>query len=87
MLMIIIIIIQNAVCVLFLQEYQTWADLRVLETAVGVRYLTHESDDERWEKHRRDHALKIWQDLGQKGVNEKYSFSKFRERQTAAAHS
>ena len=54
---------------------------------MGVRYLTHESDDERWEKHRRDHGLKIWQELGQKGVNEKYSFSKFRERQTAAAHS
>ncbi|XP_076463792.1 serine/threonine-protein kinase D1-like [Babylonia areolata] len=69
----------------FLQDYQTWADLRVLETAVGVRYLTHESDDERWEKYRRDHALKVWQDLGQKGVNEKYSFSKFRERQAAAA--
>ncbi|KAL8614588.1 hypothetical protein ACOMHN_049401 [Nucella lapillus] len=69
----------------FLQDYQTWADLRVQETSVGVRYLTHESDDERWEKYRRDHGLKVWQDLGQKGVNEKYSFSKFRERQSAAA--
>ncbi|XP_076443092.1 serine/threonine-protein kinase D1-like isoform X2 [Babylonia areolata] len=51
----------------FLQDYQTWADLRVLETAVGARFLTHESDDERWEKYRRDHALKVWQDLGQTG--------------------
>nr|KAG5712269.1 hypothetical protein BaRGS_023848 [Batillaria attramentaria] len=71
----------------FLQDYQTWCDLRMLETHVGVRYLTHESDDERWEKYRRDHNQKPWQEVGQKGVNEKYSFSKFRERQAAAAQS
>ncbi|XP_025106047.1 serine/threonine-protein kinase D1-like isoform X2 [Pomacea canaliculata] len=70
----------------FLQDYQTWCDLRMLESQVGIRYLTHESDDERWEKHRRDHNLKTWQELGQKGVNEKYSFSKFREKQAATAH-
>lgn len=33
----------------WLQDYQTWLDLRSLEAAVGERYLTHESDDARWE--------------------------------------
>lgn len=33
----------------WLQDYQTWKDLRELELAVGCRYLTHESDDARWE--------------------------------------
>ncbi|XP_008216191.1 serine/threonine-protein kinase D1 isoform X2 [Nasonia vitripennis] len=32
----------------WLQDYQTWCDLRELETRVGCRYLTHESDDARW---------------------------------------
>lgn len=32
----------------WLQDRQTYQDLRVLETQVGVRYLTHESDDVRW---------------------------------------
>ncbi|XP_047362539.1 serine/threonine-protein kinase D3 [Vespa velutina] len=32
----------------WLQDYQTWCDLRELETKVGYRYLTHESDDARW---------------------------------------
>ncbi|CAB3986942.1 serine threonine- kinase D3 [Paramuricea clavata] len=36
----------------WLQEYQTWLDLRSLEAIVGERYLTHESDDERMEAHR-----------------------------------
>ncbi|KAL0269904.1 UNVERIFIED_CONTAM: hypothetical protein PYX00_007486 [Menopon gallinae] len=33
----------------WLQDYQTWCDLRELERQIGVRYLTHESDDARWE--------------------------------------
>ena len=49
-----------------LKDYQTWADLRVLEMAVGVRYLTHDSDDERWESHRLEHGCKVWYELGQK---------------------
>ncbi|KAH9489446.1 Serine/threonine-protein kinase D3 [Bulinus truncatus] len=65
----------------FLQDYQTWCDLRVLERQVGIRYLTHESDDERWEKYRLEKNLKTWDEIGQKGVNEKYSFSKYREKQ------
>lgn len=32
----------------WLQEPQTWHDLRALEAQVGIRYLTHESDDARW---------------------------------------
>ncbi|PSN49780.1 Serine/threonine-protein kinase D1 [Blattella germanica] len=38
----------------WLQDYQTWCDLRKLEMQVGNRYLTHESDDARWESFRRD---------------------------------
>jgi hypothetical protein len=30
------------------QDYQLWKDLRILEGEVGKRYLTHESDDQRW---------------------------------------
>lgn len=33
----------------WLQDYQTWCDLRDLEAQVGYRYLTHESDDARWD--------------------------------------
>ncbi|XKL69676.1 hypothetical protein PGB90_007445 [Kerria lacca] len=32
----------------WLQDYQTWRDLRDLENSYGCRYLTHESDDARW---------------------------------------
>ncbi|XP_077869639.1 serine/threonine-protein kinase D3 [Saccoglossus kowalevskii] len=40
----------------WLQDYQLWLDLRELEKQVGERYLTHESDDARWEGYRRDQA-------------------------------
>lgn len=69
----------------WLQDYQTWCDLRKLEQLVGQRYLTHESDDERWETFRRDKNLKLWQDVGQKGVNEKYNLSKSRDRNTLSS--
>ncbi|CAG9764072.1 unnamed protein product [Ceutorhynchus assimilis] len=36
----------------WLQDYHTWGDLRSLENQMNVRYLTHESDDARWEKYR-----------------------------------
>lgn len=42
------------VCV---QDYQTWLDLRELETKMGERYITHESDDSRWQAFARDHTL------------------------------
>ncbi|KAL1769254.1 serine serine/threonine-protein kinase D2 [Sigmodon hispidus] len=34
----------------WLQEYQTWLDLRELEEKMGERYITHESDDARWDQ-------------------------------------
>ncbi|XP_022913923.1 serine/threonine-protein kinase D1 isoform X2 [Onthophagus taurus] len=37
---------------IWLQDYQTWCDLRALETQIGFRYLTHESDDVRWETYK-----------------------------------
>ena len=44
-----------------------WCDLRVLESRVGQRYLTHFSDDERWEQFRAENSLPTWGLLGQKG--------------------
>uniref|UniRef100_A0A667YE39 Serine/threonine-protein kinase n=1 Tax=Myripristis murdjan TaxID=586833 RepID=A0A667YE39_9TELE len=41
----------------YLQDYQTWLDLRELETKLGERYITHESDDSRWQMFARDHTL------------------------------
>lgn len=35
----------------WLQDYQTWLDVRSLEAAVGERYLSHESDDARWQEY------------------------------------
>ncbi|XP_021352183.1 serine/threonine-protein kinase D3-like isoform X4 [Mizuhopecten yessoensis] len=60
------------------QDYQTWCDLRKLEEMVGQRYLTHESDDDRWEQYRKERSLKVWKDIGMKGVNETYNLSKAR---------
>ncbi|XP_063776735.1 serine/threonine-protein kinase D1-like [Pseudophryne corroboree] len=39
----------------WLQDYQTWLDLRELECKIGERYITHESDDPRWEMYAGDH--------------------------------
>uniref|UniRef100_A0A8C6TY05 protein kinase C n=1 Tax=Neogobius melanostomus TaxID=47308 RepID=A0A8C6TY05_9GOBI len=41
----------------YLQDYQAWLDLRELETKLGERYITHESDDSRWQAYARDHTL------------------------------
>uniref|UniRef100_A0AAQ4QMT8 protein kinase C n=1 Tax=Gasterosteus aculeatus aculeatus TaxID=481459 RepID=A0AAQ4QMT8_GASAC len=41
----------------YLQDYQTWLDLRELETKLGGRYLTHESDDSRWQMFACQHTL------------------------------
>ncbi|XP_049925697.1 serine/threonine-protein kinase D2 isoform X2 [Epinephelus moara] len=41
----------------YLQDYQTWLDLRELETKLGGRYITHESDDSRWQAFAREHTL------------------------------
>ncbi|XP_030073235.1 serine/threonine-protein kinase D2 isoform X2 [Microcaecilia unicolor] len=41
----------------WLQDYQTWLDLRELEGKFGQRYITHESDDARWARFAEDHGL------------------------------
>ncbi|KAM3875492.1 serine/threonine-protein kinase D2 [Diretmus argenteus] len=41
----------------YLQDYQAWLDLRELETKLGERYITHESDDSRWQLFAREHTL------------------------------
>ncbi|XP_028921040.1 serine/threonine-protein kinase D2 [Ornithorhynchus anatinus] len=41
----------------WLQDYQTWLDLRDLEGKMGERYITHESDDARWERFAEDYSL------------------------------
>uniref|UniRef100_A0A671M3C3 protein kinase C n=1 Tax=Sinocyclocheilus anshuiensis TaxID=1608454 RepID=A0A671M3C3_9TELE len=41
----------------WLQDYQTWLDLREFETRRRERYITHESDDARWEKYAYEHSL------------------------------
>uniref|UniRef100_A0A671YLD2 Serine/threonine-protein kinase n=1 Tax=Sparus aurata TaxID=8175 RepID=A0A671YLD2_SPAAU len=41
----------------WLQDYQTWLDLREFETRRGERYITHESDDARWEEYADEHCL------------------------------
>lgn len=39
----------------WLDTYETWSDLRDLESKVGHRWLTHESDEQRWEQYRKQH--------------------------------
>uniref|UniRef100_A0A6I8Q3U7 Serine/threonine-protein kinase n=2 Tax=Xenopus tropicalis TaxID=8364 RepID=A0A6I8Q3U7_XENTR len=41
----------------WLQDYQTWLDLRELECKIGERYITHESDDPRWQQYSEDCRL------------------------------
>ncbi|XP_053123793.1 serine/threonine-protein kinase D2 isoform X2 [Hemicordylus capensis] len=41
----------------WLQDYQTWLDLRELESRMSERYITHESDDARWEQFATEHSL------------------------------
>uniref|UniRef100_A0AAY4CS93 protein kinase C n=1 Tax=Denticeps clupeoides TaxID=299321 RepID=A0AAY4CS93_9TELE len=38
-------------------DYQTWLDLRELETKLRERYITHESDDGRWQNFAHQHNL------------------------------
>lgn len=43
--------------VIVVQDYQTWLDLREFETRRGERYITHESDDARWEEYADERGL------------------------------
>nr|XP_032819947.1 serine/threonine-protein kinase D3-like [Petromyzon marinus] len=47
----------------WLQDFHTWLDLRELETKYGERYLTHGSDDARWEQYARERQLAYPQHL------------------------
>ncbi|KAI0212918.1 Serine/threonine-protein kinase D3 [Lamellibrachia satsuma] len=58
----------------WLQDYQCWCDLRILERHVGQRYLTHSSDDARWEAYRIENNLDTWEVLGQSGISEEDIF-------------
>ncbi|XP_022240643.1 serine/threonine-protein kinase D1-like [Limulus polyphemus] len=51
--------VDKSLCHPWLQDYQLWCDLRELEAQVGIRYLTHESDDDRWEAYRLEHNLPL----------------------------
>lgn len=43
--------------ILSYKDYQTWLDLRELESKLGERYITHESDDARWQRFAEEHTL------------------------------
>ncbi|XP_027033993.1 serine/threonine-protein kinase D3-like [Tachysurus fulvidraco] len=43
----------------WLQNFQLWCDLRQFEQRLGHRYLTHESDDERWRQHAQEKGLSL----------------------------
>lgn len=43
--------------ILSFKDYQTWLDLRELESKLGERYITHESDDARWQRFAQEHTL------------------------------
>ena len=57
------------------QDYQCWCDLRMLESRVGERYLTHESDDMRWNDYRVANNLPEWDLLGHRGTSKDDAFS------------
>lgn len=42
----------------WLQSYTLWSDLRRLEREIGERFLTHESDDARWQEYERMNLIK-----------------------------
>ncbi|KAH7730275.1 serine/threonine-protein kinase D1 [Aphelenchoides avenae] len=45
--------VSKALSHVWLQGYELWSDLRCLERDVGERFVTHESDDARWQEHER----------------------------------
>ena len=60
------------------QNYRCWCDLRKLEEQVGERFLTHESDDGRWNQYRKDHSLPDWPLYGHTDITEddRFNFNK-----------
>jgi len=63
------------VCYICCQDYQCWCDLRMLESHVGERYLTHESDDTRWNDYRIANNLPEWDLLGHRGTSKDEAFN------------
>ncbi|XP_078262546.1 serine/threonine-protein kinase D1 isoform X2 [Rhinoraja longicauda] len=63
----------------WLQDYQTWLNLRELECKRGERYVTHESDDSRWEEFAGEHGLEYPMHL----VNHNSDCSESREKEEA----
>jgi len=61
-------VVYNIIIFFCSQDYQTWCDLRELEKQVGIRYLTHESDDSRWEAFRKDNFLQSSNNNGANGI-------------------
>ncbi|KAK6754572.1 hypothetical protein RB195_013519 [Necator americanus] len=49
--------VSKALAHIWMQGYELWSDLRLLEKTVGERFLTHESDDARWSEFEKDHNL------------------------------
>ncbi|KAM5236831.1 serine/threonine-protein kinase D2 [Ctenodactylus gundi] len=69
----------------WLQEYQTWMDLRELEGKMGERYITHESDDTRWGEFVAEHplpgpGLPAYGDLGGAGSPQDHDMQGLAER-------
>ncbi|XP_072887349.1 serine/threonine-protein kinase D3-like [Hemitrygon akajei] len=48
----------------WLQDFQSWLDLRRFEGRMGRRYLTHECDDDHWRAHAEEHGLEYPQLAG-----------------------
>ena len=46
--------VDKSISHVWLQDYQLWCDLRDKEREIGNRFLTHESDDSRWEAFKND---------------------------------
>ncbi|KAL6741012.1 hypothetical protein Aduo_014310 [Ancylostoma duodenale] len=49
--------VSKALAHIWMQGYELWSDLRLLEKTVGERFLTHESDDARWSEFEKSHNL------------------------------
>jgi len=51
--------VNKALSMNWLQDFNLWVDLRRTEKRFGQRYLTHESDDERWSDYARRYGKQI----------------------------
>ncbi|KAI6190041.1 Serine/threonine-protein kinase dkf-2 [Aphelenchoides bicaudatus] len=49
--------VSKALSHVWLQGYQLWSDLRCLEKEVGERFVTHRSDDNRWQEHEKQNNI------------------------------